>query len=162
MSAPRSTPYPSPVDVLQGLPNRLRSYRGLLAPLCFFAVLYVPAALAEPQDYDLAFSTLLGGNGEEWARDIAIDLDGNVYVTGGTSATDFPLIGVPGPISNNTPSPLAHQSAMDMDIFVTKFSPAGDVIWSQTIGGPNYDRAYAIEVDEQGQEDPAIWRAAEV
>ena len=37
-----------------------------------------------------------------------------------------------------------------MDVFVAKFSPTGTLVWSTFIGGPNYDRAYAIEVDSTG------------
>ena len=37
-----------------------------------------------------------------------------------------------------------------MDVFVAKFSPSGKLIWSTFLGGPNYDRAYAIEVDTRG------------
>lgn len=37
-----------------------------------------------------------------------------------------------------------------MDVFVTKLSPDGDLIWSTYLGGPNYDRAYAVEVDSKG------------
>jgi hypothetical protein len=31
-----------------------------------------------------------------------------------------------------------------------KFSPDGKLFWSTLLGGPNYDRAYAIEVDRKG------------
>jgi hypothetical protein len=37
-----------------------------------------------------------------------------------------------------------------MDVFVAKFSPSGTLLWSTFIGGPNYDRAYAIELDPAG------------
>jgi hypothetical protein len=37
-----------------------------------------------------------------------------------------------------------------MDAFVVKLSPAGDLIWATYLGGPNYDRAYAVEVAPDG------------
>ena len=37
-----------------------------------------------------------------------------------------------------------------MDVFVTKFDPLGRRLWTTIVGGPNYDRAYAVEVDAQG------------
>ena len=36
------------------------------------------------------------------------------------------------------------------DVFVTKFDSTGKLIWSTLLGGPGYDRAYAVEVDAQG------------
>jgi hypothetical protein len=35
-------------------------------------------------------------------------------------------------------------------VFVSKLNSNGQVIWSTFLGGPNYDRAYAIEVDREG------------
>ncbi len=39
----------------------------------------------------LVYSTFLGGNDKEWAEDLALDVSGNVYISGGTSSTDFPV-----------------------------------------------------------------------
>ncbi len=36
------------------------------------------------------------------------------------------------------------------DAFITKYSPTGAIIWSTFLGGPNYDRAYAVELDSAG------------
>ena len=35
-------------------------------------------------------------------------------------------------------------------MYVAKLDPQGNLVWSTFIGGPNYDRAYAVEVDAQG------------
>jgi hypothetical protein len=35
-------------------------------------------------------------------------------------------------------------------VFVTKYSPTGQLIWSTVLGGSQYDRAYALEVDAAG------------
>jgi uncharacterized repeat protein (TIGR01451 family) len=40
----------------------------------------------------LVFSTYLGGANEDRGRGIALDSVGNVYITGNTSSTDFPII----------------------------------------------------------------------
>ncbi len=99
--------------------------------------------------YRLVFSTLLGGSGGENFRDVAVDSQGNIYVTGGTSSPDFPT--TPGVHDRSFGQGGADLGdAGPMDIFVTKFSPEGQLIWSTYVGGPNYDRAYAIEVDGEG------------
>ncbi|MBL7037058.1 MAG: SBBP repeat-containing protein [Pirellulaceae bacterium] len=93
------------------------------------------ASLAE--SYELGFSTYIGGSGEGQVRDVTVDQHGNVYISGGTSSADFPrTVGQ------------AHQGSYD--VFVVKYDKRGQLIWSRLLGGPNYDRAYAVEVDEQG------------
>jgi hypothetical protein len=77
------------------------------------------------------FVTYLGGGVFEHARDIAYDPAGNLYVAGGTASPEFPST-LGGPVGN-------------VDIFVAKYDPTGALLWAHRFGGPNYDRAYAIE-----------------
>lgn len=88
----------------------------------------------------VAFSSYLSGQKEDTIRDIATDERGNIYITGGTASTDFPV------------SANAYDRSFNgwHDVFVAKLDPSGKLIWSTLIGGPNYDRAYAIEVDKAG------------
>jgi hypothetical protein len=88
----------------------------------------------------LAYSTYLGGHEFDQIRDIAVDSQGNVYLAGGTESPNFPTsIGAYDTSHNGW-----------VDVFVAKLGPNGKLIWSTFIGGPNYDRAYGIEVDRQG------------
>jgi len=90
------------------------------------------------------FSTYLGGSGIESIRDVVADAQGNVYVTGATQSGNFPATaGVFGANFHSSGSMLS-------DAFVTKYDASGHVLWSTFLGGPEYDRAYAIEVDELG------------
>jgi hypothetical protein len=99
------------------------------------------------ESYNLAFSTYIGGSDYEHARDVFVDHQGYIYITGGTQSINFPT--TTGPVFNDGPCP--HLGAAGrMDIFVMKFDPDGTLVWSRLLGGPCYDRAYGIEVDYQG------------
>jgi hypothetical protein len=100
--------------------------------------------------YEMTYSTYLGGNHFEQARDIAVDLEGNFYITGGTSSPDFPVTDDAYNIIYNDEGSSTVGGWGPMMVFVSKFSKTGELIWSTYIGGPNYDRAYAIEVDADG------------
>jgi uncharacterized repeat protein (TIGR01451 family) len=102
-----------------------------------------------PELYDLEFSTYIGGTGGEMIRDVCADSDGNSYITGGTKSADFPT--TPGAYDRSFDSSGDQVgSEGPMEAFVTKFDADGNLVWSTFLGGPNYDRAYAIEVDSQG------------
>ncbi|MCZ6542895.1 MAG: SBBP repeat-containing protein, partial [Planctomycetota bacterium] len=45
---------------------------------------------AAEEQYELSFSTYLGGSMWDHARDVCVDNRGNVYVVGGTASKDFP------------------------------------------------------------------------
>jgi len=97
----------------------------------------------------IAFSTYVGGSNEDTIRDVAVDSQGNIYITGGTNSPDFPT--TPGAYDRTLHTGgNSLGSAGPHDVFVMKLSPSGQLIWSTYLGGPNYDRAYAIKVDNQG------------
>ena len=117
--------------------------------LLLLSWLFLSPAILAAQPERPEFSTLLGGSGQENLRDVAIDRFGNVYVTGGTSSPDYPT----------TPNAYDRTFATGgsslgnggpMDAFVAKYTSDGRLLWSTLLGGPNYDRAYAIEVDFDG------------
>ena len=117
----------------------------LLLTLAFLS----PALLAQTTSPVKIFSTLLGGSGQENLRDVTTDDAGNVYVTGGTSSADYPT--TPGAYDRTfATGGSSLGSGGPMDVFVAKYAPDGTLLWSTLLGGPNYDRAYAIEVDADG------------
>jgi hypothetical protein len=92
------------------------------------------------------YSTYLGGSGINQSTAIAIDSQGDAYVTGRTSSTNFPLV---NPVRSSCGGCSASTPAYDA--FVTKFSPSGtSLVYSTYLGGTNDDAAYAIAVDSLG------------
>lgn len=76
-------------------------------------------------DPTLSWATLLGGSGDEIARAVASDFEGNAYVTGATDSVDFPIS-----------SGAVDKTIVLEDAFITKFNPAGTaIIYSTFIGG---------------------------
>lgn len=126
--------------------NRIDLFETFLA-IMVFACCGTNAAAAD--QYEIGFSTFLGGSDWEHARDVFVDDDGNVYLTGGTQSADFPTTnGVfqrQQDVSGNQVG-----SGGYCDAFVCKFDADGQLLWSTYLGGPNYDRAYAVEVDAAG------------
>jgi len=109
--------------------------------LAFGIVLGLISAWVSPAtSYNLEFSTYLGGGNDDQLRDIATDGQGYIYITGGTESADFP--------TTRGACDTTHNGWYD--VFVAKLSPAGDLIWSTFVGGANYDRGYAVEVDTLG------------
>lgn len=114
---------------------------------CFLAAMPCANLAA---DYQVVFSTYLGGSGhEDSARAVAVDAAGNTLVVGGTTSADFPT--TPGAYDREyATGGRSVGSRGPMDVFVTKLDPQGKMVWSTLLGGPNYDRAYTVRVDREG------------
>ncbi|MCW3095463.1 MAG: Cell surface protein [Chthonomonadaceae bacterium] len=91
----------------------------------------------------LLYSTYLGGSDSNSnIADIAVDINGNAYVTGDTNATDFPV--TPGafqPVKKGSNS----------NAFVTRINPTGtSLVYSTYLGGSGGERAFGIALDNNG------------
>ena len=110
----------------------------------------------------LVYSTFLGGVGEDEGTGIAVDNDGDAYVTGVTSAynpsgvigaaPDFPTTAgafqrvCGGSVDNgqSCPGPFAP------DAIVAKFDPSGGLVYSTRLGGAGSDTGFGVAVDAGG------------
>jgi len=105
-----------------------------------FALGAYEAGAALVIDPVLYYSTFLGGSAYDEAYGIAVDANGNAYVTGTSFSTNFPVA-----------SALQPAKAADGDAFVAKFNPAGSaLIFCTYLGGSGYDEGDAVAVDGTG------------
>jgi hypothetical protein len=92
----------------------------------------------------LLFSTYLGGSGctfgyPETGQGIALDAQGDAYVAGITSSSDFPLANAIQP-----------QLEGSQDAFVAKVNSSGALLFSTYMGGSGVDFGNAIALDASG------------
>lgn len=87
------------------------------------------------------YATYLGGNNTDVAHGIAVDRDGNIYLTGQTYSANFP-----------TKAPVDTSLDGVNDAFVMKLNASGSqLLYSTFIGGRgSNDRGWAIAVDAAG------------
>lgn len=104
----------------------------------------------DPSGQRLIYSTYLGGRdhpsgvGDDYGTAIAVDPDGNAYVTGLTHSLSFP-----------TERPIQSSNAFNggdyRDAFISKLNTAGNsLIYSTYFGGSGMDVGRAIAVDANG------------
>jgi hypothetical protein len=98
----------------------------------------------------IVYATYLGGDGNDWGLDIAVDRKGNVYITGETSSVDFPVIRtLQAAIRGGDPK--TEGSCGGDDAFLAKLDPSGSVLLYGTyLGGSRYDTATSVAVDPEG------------
>jgi len=92
-------------------------------------------------DPTLSYSTYLGGNAIDVGKGIAVDNNGNAYVTGTTGSTNFP----------ETTGSFQETSAGNYDAFISKLSADGTtLLYSTYLGGSSVDSGGGIAVDSSG------------
>ena len=88
------------------------------------------------------YAGFIGGSGDDRGNAIAVDSDGNAYITGETNSLEssFPDVAGPDQSFNGT-----------VDAFVAKVNAAGTaLIYAGFLGGTGNDRGKAIAVDSAG------------
>ena len=90
----------------------------------------------DPAGSALAYSTYLGGAGDDDGRSITVDASGNAYITGLTRSVEFP-----------TENPFQTVFGGVSDAFVIKLNAAGAAVYSTYLGGRGQDEGAGIAVD---------------
>jgi len=93
-----------------------------------------------PAGSGLVFSTLVGGGGDEIGWGIALDSQGNSFVTGRTQSPDFPA------------TPGAYDTTYNGgDAFVAKLNATGrGLLYATFLGGTNWNEGWSIAGDAYG------------
>jgi Beta-propeller repeat/Cep192 domain 4/HYDIN/CFA65/VesB-like, Ig-like domain len=100
-----------------------------------------------PAGNTAAYSTYLGGSGEDHGAAIAVDAAGDAFVTGYTISTNFPTkvplqSSLAGGTCGTTPC---------FDAFISKLNPGGTaLVYSTFMGGTGGDYGYGIALDAAG------------
>ncbi len=107
--------------------------KSVLAILAMLSAL----CLLSAQTPDWLWAVSAGGTVHEQGRDVAVDADGNIYVTGGMQwESTFGSIVIDG-------------YGYD-DVFVAKLDPAGNWLWAVHAGGSSSDGGFGIDLDSAG------------
>ncbi len=101
------------------------------------------ATKLNPSGSALVYSSYLAGStGGGFGAGIAVDANGNAFVTGSTFSTDFPT----------TPDAQQPVSGGNTDAFVTALNPTGSaLIYSTYLGGNGVDQGLGIATDASGK-----------
>ena len=95
----------------------------------------------------IVYSTYLGGSGSDTAAAIALH-NGNAYITGYTTSTDFPTL---APAGGGSPTPFQQLYGGNTDAFVAELNNLGEtLVYSSYLGGTGADFGQGIAVDSSG------------
>jgi hypothetical protein len=98
-----------------------------------------------PSGDGILYSTYIGGStGNNYGNAITVGVGGKAYICGGTTATDFPLVGALQ--KTNAGSEDAFVAAID-----TEKTGQASLSYSTLLGGSDYDSATSVAIDRSGR-----------
>lgn len=97
-----------------------------------------------PNGTGLVYSAIIGGTYSDYPTGIVLDSDGNVYITGVTGSSNYPVTA--GAFDTSFNSSFGYY-----DGFVTKLNAAGSaLVYSTFLGGMLDDHGHSIAIDNSG------------
>jgi hypothetical protein len=129
-----------------------RNFPAVVGPDTSYNGGYFDAFVAKvnPSGTGLVYAGFLGGSDWDVGEGIAVDADGNAYVTGATDSRNFPAVVGPDTSYNG-----GH------DAFVAKVNPSGTgLVYAGFLGGSNGDGGKGIAVDAAGNAYVTGWTSS--
>lgn len=103
-------------------------------------VSHVFIAKLDPTGSNLMYADYIGGNGQDYGYALALDRANNLYVTGSTASSNFPLV---NPYQGSYPG--------SFNAFLTKISADGSsLLYSTYLGGNGSDQPASMAIDSLG------------
>jgi hypothetical protein len=98
-------------------------------------------AVMDPESFEMIYLTYFGGSGRDGASEVSTGPDNDIYISGWTQSTDFPMTGdaFQGTITGS-----------ERDIFLVRFSEAGQLEYATFLGGSDMEDCFGMEVDSEG------------
>ncbi len=98
----------------------------------------------DPTGTMILYSAFIGGSLSNIGRAIAVDSQGNAFITGRTDSPNFPVTSPTQPFQSTLSDPSG-------DAFVTKLNATGSgLIYSTYLGGSFFDDGYGLAIDTAG------------
>jgi hypothetical protein len=92
------------------------------------------------KDGELVWTVYIGGNGDDYTQDLAIDNEGNIFVVGKTSSNMIPY----------SSQLQANYGGGTFDGFITKISGTGEISKFSYLGGTGTDEIKDLTFDREG------------
>ncbi|MGA7592021.1 MAG: SBBP repeat-containing protein, partial [Candidatus Sulfotelmatobacter sp.] len=101
---------------------------------------HVFVAKLDPTGSNLMYADYIGGNGQDYGYALALDSANNLYVTGSTASSNFPMV---NPYQGSYPG--------SFNAFLTKVSADGSsLLYSTYLGGNGSDQPTSMAIDSLG------------
>ncbi|MDR3701346.1 MAG: SBBP repeat-containing protein [Candidatus Sulfopaludibacter sp.] len=142
-------------SAVQGFPTTAGAYQPSLAPGTCYPRPTTPVPCSDAfvmklaAEGSVAYATYLGGSGPDQANAIAVDSQGNAWITGQTVSPNFPV--TLDALQTTFHGEIDLGPVQYGDAFVAKLDPTGrKLLYSTYLGGSAPDAGLAIAVDGAG------------